>query len=156
MAAILKIIDEVTVIKIELGTYIITIPKDAAPVLEIDDSRGILIIRAASLTQPVKLKLANVTDPVVASLEELRLAIVNMLATGGGSSSLAFMVVIQDLNTGDNTINHGLDKTILHFSVKEGSNFVQVDGNIVDSDNFNINLPGGNIVGAITTFIYSL
>ncbi len=63
-------------------------------------------------------------------------------------------VIVQNLVGGDNTINHNLNKTIISFSVKDVNDFVFAEGNIIDSNNFNINLSGGSITGATISFIY--
>ena len=71
------------------------------------------------------------------------------------SGSILSQEVIQTLNDGDNLINHNLDKTIVSFSVKDGNEFVETSGNIIDSNNFNINLSGGGpITNATISFIY--
>lgn len=63
-------------------------------------------------------------------------------------------VTTQTLNAGDNTINHGLGKTVINFVVQDGNDFVETTGNIIDSDNFNINLAGGSITNAKINLIY--
>ena len=64
--------------------------------------------------------------------------------------------IVQTLNAGDNNINHALNKEVLHFSVRDGNDFVQVDGSIVDANNFTISLAAGNIVNATIILIYEL
>ena len=70
------------------------------------------------------------------------------------SGTLLSDVHTQTLNAGDNTRNHGLKKTIISFTVQDGNDFVEVTGNIIDSDNFNLNLAAGSIVNAKITLIY--
>ena len=62
--------------------------------------------------------------------------------------------VVQNLSSGSNTVNHNLGKNIISFSVKDGNDFVFTEGNIIDSNNFNIVLSGGSITGATISFIY--
>jgi len=62
--------------------------------------------------------------------------------------------VVQNLSSGANTVSHNLDKNIISFSVKDGNDFVLTEGNIIDSNNFNIVLSGGSITGATISFIY--
>jgi len=71
------------------------------------------------------------------------------------SGSILSEEVIQTLVDGDNTIAHNLDKTIISYTVKNGNDFVFTEGNIIDSNNFNINLSGGGpLTNAIISFIY--
>jgi hypothetical protein len=63
--------------------------------------------------------------------------------------------IIQTLNDGPNTISHNLNKTIISFSVKDGNDFVETSGSIIDSNDFDVNLSGGGpIVNATISFIY--
>ena len=72
---------------------------------------------------------------------------------GGDLTSDTFT---QTLNAGDNTVNHNLDKTIIGFWVKnQAGAFQSVSGNIIDSDNFNINLAGGSIANAAIVLVYN-
>jgi hypothetical protein len=77
-------------------------------------------------------------------------------AVGGSvpSGTPGSEVVVSNLVSGDNTISHNLDKTIISFSVKDGNDFVLTEGNIIDTNDFNINLSGGSITGATISFIY--
>lgn len=61
------------------------------------------------------------------------------------------------LSNGDNNINHGLNKEIVHFSVKNSAgDFINVTGSVVDLDNFNINLAGGGpLADSVVTLIYN-
>lgn len=76
----------------------------------------------------------------------------NDLAVPGSANS---DVTIQTLNAGDNTINHGLGKTVINFVVQDGNDFVETTGSIIDDDNFNINLAAGSINNAKITLIYT-
>ena len=71
------------------------------------------------------------------------------------SGTLLSDVHTQTLNVGDNTRNHGLGKDIISFTVQDGNDFVEVTGNIIDSDNFNLNL-AGSITNAKITLIYKI
>jgi len=63
--------------------------------------------------------------------------------------------VTQTLNDGDNTINHNLGKEIIGFEVKDVGVFVETSGDIIDNNNFNINLAGGGpINNAIIILTY--
>lgn len=64
-------------------------------------------------------------------------------------------VTTQTLNAGDNTINHALGKAIINFVVQDGNDFVETTGNIIDNNNFNINLAAGSITNAKITLIYT-
>lgn len=64
-------------------------------------------------------------------------------------------VTTQTLNAGDNTINHDLGKTIINFVVQDGNDFVETTGNIIDNNNFNINLAAGSITDAKIILIYT-
>lgn len=70
------------------------------------------------------------------------------------SGTLISDVTTQTLNAGDNTVNHALGKTVINFTVQDGDDFVEVTGNIIDSNNFNLNLAAGSITDAKITFIY--
>ena len=63
-------------------------------------------------------------------------------------------IITQTLNSGDNTIIHNLGKTVINFIVQDGNDFVEVTGNIIDTNNFNLNLAAGSITNAKITFIF--
>jgi len=61
----------------------------------------------------------------------------------------------ENLVNGDNIINHALLKKVISFEVMDGADFIAVSGNIIDTENFNINLAGGGpINNAEIIFIY--
>ena len=61
--------------------------------------------------------------------------------------------ITQTLNNGDNTITHNLGKVVHSFNVKDGSTFIEVSGNDIDVNNFNINLAGGGSILDATIYI---
>ncbi len=72
------------------------------------------------------------------------------------AGSLRSVVITQTVTAGDNTINHDKGKPVINFIVQDGDIFVDASGNIIDSDNFNINLAGGSITDAKITLIYEV
>lgn len=62
--------------------------------------------------------------------------------------------VTQNLNSGNNNINHNLGKEVVGFDVKDGGDFVATSGNVVDNNIFNINLAAGNIANASIILYY--
>ena len=77
------------------------------------------------------------------------------LAGGVPSGGILSLEITQTLNNGNNTISHNLNKTVISFTVKDGNNFVETSGNIIDANDFNINLAGGGpITNATITLIY--
>lgn len=63
--------------------------------------------------------------------------------------------VVQTLNNGDNPIVHNLGKEVTGYDVKNVDDFVEVNGNIIDANTFNINLAaGGPINNAIIVLSY--
>ena len=71
------------------------------------------------------------------------------------SGGVLSLEVTQTLNNGNNTISHNLNKTIISFTVKDGNDFVETSGSIIDANDFNINLAGGGpITNATISLIY--
>lgn len=64
--------------------------------------------------------------------------------------------ITQTLTDGDNTISHNLGKDIIAFTVKDSTGkFINTTGNIIDSDDFNVNVSGGGpIVDALIILQY--
>ena len=76
--------------------------------------------------------------------------------TGGDPlpGALLAKTVTQNLVNGGNNIDHNLaGKVIIAFSVKDGDDFIAVDGNVVDANNFNIELAGGGPINNATIIL---
>lgn len=59
-------------------------------------------------------------------------------------SGLPAVKITQNLVDGDNTINHGLAKEVVSWSIKDSNGiFKEFSVNIIDNNNINVNLAGG-------------
>ncbi len=111
------------------------------------DNSAQTLVRSRSNTK-LQDRLLLVSRTVVELLGDIR------SASGLGTS--ASKTITQTLNNGDNTVNHALNKVIEHYTVKDGNDFVATTGNIINANDFNVNLAGGGpITDATITFFYT-